>query len=84
MFNVFRLLLVLTFYFIVLLHPFALLNPLILIMYSVPRVRNKHIIIIINTELVKVSEWLIVNKLPLNVKKTKAMVFHMAQKIAHD
>ena len=34
----------------------------------------------INSELAKVNEWLIVNKLSLNVSKTKAMVFHMAQK----
>ena len=31
---------------------------------------------IINTELTKVSEWLAANKLSLNVKKTKCMVFH--------
>ena len=31
-------------------------------------------------ELNKVTEWLKINKLPLNLKKTKAMVFHMTQK----
>ena len=31
---------------------------------------------IINTELTKVGEWLAANKLSLNVKKTKYMVFH--------
>ena len=31
-------------------------------------------------ELNKVTEWLKINKLSLNVKKTKAMVFHMPQK----
>ena len=30
---------------------------------------------IINTELTKVSEWLAANKLSLNVKKTKCMVY---------
>ena len=34
----------------------------------------------INTELTKVSEWLAANKLSLNVKKTKYMVFHTPQK----
>ena len=31
----------------------------------------------INNELSKISEWLKVNKLSLNTKKTKAMIFHM-------
>ena len=35
---------------------------------------------IINTELTKVSEWLAANKLSLNVKKTKCMVFHTPQR----
>ena len=35
----------------------------------------------INAELTKVSDWLNVNKLSLNVKKTTAMAFHMPQKI---
>ena len=35
---------------------------------------------IINTELTKVSEWLAANKLSLNVKKTKCMVFHRPQR----
>lgn len=34
----------------------------------------------LNSELEKISIWLKVNKLSLNVKKTKAMVFHMPQK----
>ena len=34
----------------------------------------------INTELSKVQDWLKVNKLSLNVKKTKAMVFHTAKR----
>ena len=33
-----------------------------------------------NNELSKISEWLKVNKLSLNTKKTKAMIFHMPQK----
>ena len=34
----------------------------------------------INTALKNITEWLEINKLSLNVKKTKAMVFHMPQK----
>ena len=34
----------------------------------------------INNEFAKVNDWLRVNKLSLNVNKTKAMVFHMPQK----
>ena len=34
----------------------------------------------INNELAKISEWLKVNKLSLNTKKTKAQIFHMPQK----
>ena len=34
----------------------------------------------INAELKKVSDWLYSNKLSLNVKKTKYMVFHTAQR----
>ena len=34
----------------------------------------------INNELSKISEWLKVNKLSLNTKKTKEMIFHMPQK----
>ena len=34
----------------------------------------------INNELSKISEWLKVNKLSLNTKKTYAMIFHMPQK----
>ena len=33
-----------------------------------------------NDELVKINNWLKVNKLSLNVAKTKAMLFHMPQK----
>ena len=35
---------------------------------------------IVNDELVKINNWLKVNKLSLNVAKTKAMLFHMPQK----
>ena len=34
----------------------------------------------IEMELKHVTEWLKMNKLSLNVKKTKAMLFHMPQK----
>ncbi len=34
----------------------------------------------INNELDKIREWLKVNKLSLNIKKTKYMIFHMPQK----
>ena len=36
----------------------------------------------INNELSKISEWLEVNKLSLNTKKTKAMIFQMPEKQA--
>ena len=36
--------------------------------------------IIINTELAKINEWLEINKLSLNVTKSKFMVFHTQQK----
>ena len=39
---------------------------------------------IINQELQKVHDWLAVNKLSLNVKKTKFMVFHTSQKDIKD
>ena len=35
----------------------------------------------INLELAKISDWLVVNKLSLNVAKTKFMIFHNYQKI---
>ena len=34
----------------------------------------------INNELSKISEWLKINRLSLNTKKTKAMIFHMPEK----
>ena len=34
----------------------------------------------ISSELNKISEWLKINKLSLNIKKTKFMVFHTPQK----
>ena len=39
---------------------------------------------IINTELVKVNDWLAVNKLSLNVNKTKYMFFRKCQKASLD
>ena len=39
-----------------------------------------HIYDNINTELDKISEWLKINKLSLNVDKTKFMLFHMPKK----
>ena len=38
---------------------------------------------ILNDELAKIHNWLNVNKLSLNVAKTKAMLFHMPQKEIH-
>ena len=35
---------------------------------------------LINVELYKINEWLMANKLSLNVKKSKFMLFHMPQK----
>ena len=37
----------------------------------------------INNELLKISEWLSSNKLSLNIKKTKFMVFHTPQRIVN-
>ena len=35
----------------------------------------------INSELLKLSDWLTVNKLPLDVEKTKFVVFHNYQRV---
>ena len=37
--------------------------------------------ILINLELNKIADWLAVNKLSLNVQKTKLMIFHYHQRI---
>ena len=37
--------------------------------------------VVINDELLKVSQWLAATKLSLNVSKTKCMVFHMRNKV---
>ena len=34
----------------------------------------------LNSELTKVADWLKLNKLSINMKKSKFMVFHMSQK----
>ena len=44
-----------------------------------PHFQKSHISTTINTELSKVNDWLAVNKLSLNIKKTKFMVFHTRQ-----
>ena len=36
---------------------------------------------LINSELNKIADWLAVNKLSLNVKKTKFMIFHYRQRV---
>ena len=46
----------------------------------IPNISKYQITTCINAELAKVNDWLAVNKLSLNVKKTKFMVFHTAQK----
>ena len=45
-----------------------------------------HMSYLINLELSKISDWLAVNKLSLNVDKTKFMIFHNHQKVipTHD
>ena len=43
-------------------------------------INNSNSDIILNNELRKISDWLSSNKLSLNVKKTKYMVFHTPQK----
>ena len=40
-----------------------------------------HISLQINSESLKISDWLTVNKLSLNVEKTKFMVFHNYQRV---
>ena len=37
--------------------------------------------ILINSELDKIVDWLVVNKLSLNVQRTKSMIFHYRQRI---
>ena len=37
--------------------------------------------ILINSELNKIADWLAVNKLSLNVRKTKFMIFHCHQRV---
>ena len=36
--------------------------------------------LLINKELFKINEWLVINKLSLNIAKSKCMVFHMHRK----
>ena len=36
---------------------------------------------LINKELFKINEWLVINKLSLNIAKSKCMVFHMHRKL---
>ena len=40
-----------------------------------------HVLLQINYELLKMSDWLTVNKLSLNVDKTKYMIFHNYQRV---
>ena len=47
--------------------------------YSLPALPHEHDILI-NGELVKVNDWLVANRLSLNVNKTKYMIFHNSQK----
>ena len=59
-----------------------------IIAYSLPVLPNEHNILIngaflrhlINGELLKVNDWLVANRLSLNVNKTKYMIFHNSQK----
>ena len=47
--------------------------------YSHPALSHEHNILI-NGELLKVNDWLVANRLSLNVNKTKYMLFHNSQK----
>ena len=49
-------------------------------MHSTLKIKSNADATQLNMELNNVSRWLNLNKLSLNVKKTKAMVFHMPQK----
>ena len=48
--------------------------------YSLPALPNEHNILTINGELLGVNDWLVANRLSLNVNKTKCMIFHNSQK----
>ena len=49
-------------------------------LYSTLDVFGNYIFKKLNFELKKVADWLKLNKLSINIKKTKFMVFHMPQK----
>ena len=47
--------------------------------YSLPALPNEHNILI-NGELLKANDWLVANRLSLNINKTKYMISHNSQK----
>ena len=49
-------------------------------LYSTLDVFGNYISKNLNLELIKVADWLKLNKLSINIKKSKFMVFHMPQK----
>ena len=59
-----------------------LISPLCSFNYSFSGTRNdvKHVSEQINIELTNIQEWLNINKLSLNVRKTKYMIFHHYQR----
>ena len=53
----------------------------VLLFYETDSHKNAdQLLSIVNTELIKVVNWLKVNKLSLNVKKTQFILFHTRQK----
>ena len=50
-------------------------------LYSVVNTRDINNVITINSEIINISKWLKLNKLSLNVAKTKAMLFRSPQKL---
>ena len=54
-------------------------NPFTTIEYFIP-IQDSNVSVLLNNELSKIHLWLSVNKLTLNIEKTKFMVFHPYQK----
>ena len=48
-------------------------------LYSLPALQNEHNMLI-NWEPLKVNDWLVANRLSLNVNKTNNMIFHIHKK----
>ena len=49
---------------------------------ALPNLNNENVSLVINNELSKIDEWLKINNLSLNVKKSKVIVFKKPNKVA--